>query len=176
MNARTTEPARAGTKLRACLLLGLAAGAGALWPGCSPAERLSTLPDIRLPTLSGATGSSLASCPTAKCLTVYVAPWCGYCRRATPLIIELQRRLRKDAASMRVVVGMDSMDAVRQYARDFGPDTLLDPEGSFRMNGVPQFLVSDASGGIVKRVPGMPDVESAAELAAALDLPYDLVP
>ncbi|MBI5208863.1 MAG: TlpA family protein disulfide reductase [Elusimicrobia bacterium] len=122
------------------------------------------------------TGSSLAACPTAKCLTVYVAPWCGYCRRATPIIVELQRRLPKDAATLRVVVGMDSMEAVRQYAREFGPDTLLDPEGSFRMNGVPQFLVSDASGRLVKKVPGMPDVESAAEMAELLGLPYENTP
>jgi thiol-disulfide isomerase/thioredoxin len=129
------------------------------------------MPDIRLQTLAHQTGPSLASCSTPTCLTIYVAPWCGYCRQATPLIIELKKHLEKKGVSTRIVVGMDAMEAVRAYAVEFGPDTLLDPDGGFRVSGVPHFLVSDASGAISKKVPGLPPYDDVAGVAAYLGFP-----
>ncbi len=135
---------------------------------CAPPE---SLPDLRLPTLVGNTGASLAACPTPKCLTVYVAPWCGYCRRATPLILQLRRHLSLNNVATRVIVGMDQARAVEDYARDFGPDTLLDIEGAMRPGGVPHFYVSDAQGAVLKAVPGLPRVDDIEGLASYLGLP-----
>ncbi|MBI5622664.1 MAG: TlpA family protein disulfide reductase [Elusimicrobia bacterium] len=159
--------------LAACVALGAAAGVLAysmLGRGAGPSG--DRMPDIRLQTLSQQTGPSLSSCATATCLTVYVAPWCGYCRRGTPVILALRKLLADNGVSMRVIVGMDAMEAVRAYAAEFGPDTLLDPDGAFRVSGVPHFLVSDASGAITKRVPGLPPYDEPEGVAAYLGLPH----
>src|SRR5689334_22878006 len=101
--------------------------------GCSPSPK-DHLPDVSLTTLSGDSRQSLASCPTAKCLNVVVAPWCPYCRAATPTIVELRNYLNKNnLATTRVIVGMDKPQALADYAKDFGPDTLLDPGESLEV-------------------------------------------
>ena len=156
-----------------CVLIGAATGVLAysiLGRGAS-AKGGNRMPDIRLQTLSLQTGPSLASCPTATCLTVYVAPWCGYCRQGTPIIIGLKKLLEKNGVTTRIIVGMDAMPAVRAYAADFGPDTLLDPDSSFRVSGVPHFLISDASGAITKKVPGLPPYDDPESVAGYLGLP-----
>ena len=67
----------------------LAAAVAACSGGDSSVAR--RLPDTRLPTLAGPVGQSLAECPTDKCLTVVVAPWCGVCHQVTPDIVRLRR-------------------------------------------------------------------------------------
>ncbi|OGR56528.1 MAG: hypothetical protein A2X36_11475 [Elusimicrobia bacterium GWA2_69_24] len=122
---------------------------------------------------------SLKECPTAKCLTAYVAPWCGVCRASTALIVDLKGYLRERGVAMRVVVGRDRAGAMTDYARELGPDTLLDPSGLVDVGGgVPQFIVSDASGRILLRQPGVPrivqppvPVEALQEMADFLRLP-----
>ena len=58
------------------------------------------------------------------------------------------------------------------YAKVFGPDTLLDPKGSVPLDGVPHFYVTSASGEILKDLGGLPaGVEHAETLASILDLP-----
>jgi hypothetical protein len=132
----------------------------------------SQLPDLRLPTAGGAPGPSLATCPTDKCLTVLVAPWCGVCHSVAPQIVLLRRWLDGAGISSRVVVGLSDDDAsIRDFAREFGPDALLDRAGGMKARGVPLFLVSDRQGRIVKSVPGYPrGAESVEDLAAYLDL------
>lgn len=125
----------------------------------------SRLPDVRLNTVSAEEGESLATCPTTKCLTVYVAPWCGVCRSATSKIVALKNLLYERGGTMRVVVGMDTPEAVAEYAREFGPDSLVDPGGTIQTGGVPHFWVTDASGAVIKENSGIPEVESADELA-----------
>ncbi|MBI4678236.1 MAG: TlpA family protein disulfide reductase [Elusimicrobia bacterium] len=159
-----------------CFFLGAAAGVLGYSllgrPASSPGASGDRMPDIRLQTLSLQTGPSLAACPTERCLTVYVAPWCGYCRRGTPLIIALKRLLERNGVATRIIVGMDAMEAVREYASEFGPDTLLDPDSSFRVSGVPHFIISDASGSVAKKVPGLPPYDDPAGVAAYLGLPH----
>ncbi|MBI5881839.1 MAG: TlpA family protein disulfide reductase [Elusimicrobia bacterium] len=164
--------------LATSVLLGAAAGVLAYSLLARPAASRGgdRLPDIRLQTLSLRTAPSLAACPTATCLTIYVAPWCGYCRQGTPTIIALKKLLKKNGVTTRIIVGMDAMEAVRAYAADFGPDTLLDPDSSFRVSGVPHFLVSDASGAISKRVPGLPPYDDPESVAGYLGLPNGSAP
>ncbi|HVE14152.1 MAG TPA: redoxin family protein [Elusimicrobiota bacterium] len=109
--------------------------------------------DATLETADGAE-VSLKSCPTPKCLTVYVAPWCGICRGATPFIKDLREYLSERGVASRVVVGKDRPEALKDYATAFGPDALLDPDGLLAPKGVPQFFVSDAQGKILKALPG----------------------
>lgn len=151
---------------RAMLLSILLSGA------CSRPGATEKLPDVRLPTVSAALGPSLASCPAKKCLTVYIAPWCGYCRAATPMLIELRKYLRKNQEEMRFIVGRDRLQALRDYARIFGPDTLMDVDDVFSVDGVPHFFVSDSQGTIIKEVSGAPMGDySLEEIAAYFSLP-----
>lgn len=100
-----------------------------------------------------------AACAAQKCLTVYVAPWCGVCRASTDFINAVTAFLNKNGVPARVVVGKDSPAAVAAYAADFGPGTLLDPEGRVPLaGGVPQFIVTSADGRVLKRQPGVPGI------------------
>jgi thiol-disulfide isomerase/thioredoxin len=152
------------TRLRALLPLALLAAA------CGgPAERM---PDARLPSLGGGTGASLAACPTERCLTAVVAPWCGVCHRVTPDVVRLRRHLDSVGVASRVVVGLDELPRLKEFAALYGPDALLDERGAVAARGVPLFLVSDRSGAILKRVEGFPSgASSAAELAGYFGLP-----
>lgn len=132
----------------------------------------ASLPDVQLPTLSRGTGPSLASCPAKKCLTVYVAPWCGYCRAATPLILDTREYLKKNGIATRVIVGLDRLEPVQEYAKVFGQDTLIDTNDTLHLNGVPRFYVSDSAGKILKEVAGLPSgIKSAEDMAAQFGLP-----
>ena len=114
---------------------------------------------VELASLSGAAARRLDACPTPKCLTVYVAPWCGVCRSSTGMLAAFRDYLRARGVETRLVVGRGEPEAVRKYAEEFGPDTLLDPEGRVPLSGgVPNFIASSADGTILKRMPGVPGI------------------
>jgi|CXWL01.1.fsa_nt_gi thiol-disulfide isomerase/thioredoxin len=116
----------------------------------------SKLPDVRLPTLGGPLGPSLATCSTEKCLTVLVAPWCGVCHSVAPDIVRLRRHLDSAGVSTRVVVGLAELPQIKEFAAEFGSDALLDPERKMSANGVPLFLVTNRKGEVIKRLAGFP--------------------
>ncbi|HAZ08022.1 MAG TPA: hypothetical protein DCZ01_05740 [Elusimicrobia bacterium] len=136
-------------------------------PDAAVARRL---PDARLHTLAGTVGPSLSTCPTEKCLTIVVAPWCGICHMAAPDILRLRRFLDTTGVASRVVVGLAEIGPIREFAAEFGPDSLLDPEGAFHPRGVPLFLVSDSNGKVLRVINGFPKTASASALADALGL------
>ncbi|MCM2305113.1 MAG: hypothetical protein NDJ72_10450 [Elusimicrobia bacterium] len=139
---------------------------------CGGGDAASRLPDVRLPTLGGPLGPSLAACVTEKCLTVVVAPWCGICHQVTPDIVRLRRFLDKAGVATRVVVGLDDLEPIKGMAALFGSDTLLDPEGAVTARGVPLFIVTNRAGDVVKRVSGFPrGISSSEELASFFGLP-----
>ena len=141
------------------------------WVGCSR-ESADFMPHLSLPTLAGTARTSLSSCPTRKCLTVYVAPWCPTCRAASPLIKSLRDYLFKKHIDTRIVVGMDQPSEIRKYAEKYGPQTLLDPSGDLRVDGVPHFTVSNARGDILADVSGIPaGVRNVQDLASFYGLP-----
>jgi thiol-disulfide isomerase/thioredoxin len=150
--------------IRPATLLLAAAGFSA---ACSGDEVAYKLPDVRLPTVSAQESPSLATCPAHKCLTAYVAPWCHYCRESTPMLIALRDYLGKRGVETRFVVGKDAVGALRDYARVFGPGTLLDVHDALEIGGVPHFFVSDDKGLILKEVSGVP--------AGGADLPLEEV-
>ncbi len=130
------------------------------------------LPDARLPTLGGVAGPSLASCPTEKCLTILVAPWCGVCRAEASNFVQLRHYLDAHGVSSRIVVGLSGDSAaIRKFAAEFGADALLDAEGAMSSRATPLLLVSDREGRVLKVVEGFPSqVHGPAELAKYLDL------
>lgn len=151
----------------------LMAGAGA--NAAFAAER--TFAGLRAPTLSSSAPQPLG-CSTPKCLTIYVAPWCPYCRAATPMILALRDYLKKHGVDMRVIVGLDKERPVRKYAEVFGPDTFLDTDGRIQPpGGVPNFIVSDASGRVLRSLGGAPPSDEPftdvklAQIAASYGLP-----
>lgn len=134
------------------------------------ASVMRRLPDARLPTLGGPVGQSLAQCPTDKCLTVVVAPWCGVCHRAAPDIVRLRKFLDANGVASRIVVGLSEIGPIREFAAEFGSDTLLDADGAMTPRGVPIFLISDRTGKVLRVINGFPQTDSAASLAGALGL------
>lgn len=147
-----------------------AALAAASQSACS-SKAPAALGSAELATLGGGR-LSLASCPTEKCLNVYLAPWCGYCRAATPAILELREHLKARGVATRVVIGMDKLESVTDYARLFGGETALDPANAVGVSGgVPHFYVTDRAGKILRDVPGMPRTETVSDLAAFFGLP-----
>lgn len=80
--------------------------------------------------------------------------------------------LKSQGVETRIVIGLDSPQPVQEYARVFGPETLLDLNESMRVSGVPHFYVSDATGRIINEVAGLPyGPRDARGLAGALGLP-----
>ena len=140
---------------------------------CSGGSRLArTLPDARLPTLGGAVGPSLATCPTDKCLTILVAPWCGVCRAEAPNFVSLRHYLDAHGVSSRVVVGLSNdTAAIKTFASEFGADALLDADGVMSSRSTPLMLVSDRRGRVLKVVEGFPSQLRGPEaLAQFLEL------
>ena len=148
-----------------------------LRPGERAAQR--SFQGVTLSNVASTSTQSLDQCPTTKCLTVYVAPWCGICRRSTALIAALGGYLEEHGVHTRVVVGDGPLSEVQEYARELGPDTLVDPDNQVPVSGgVPNFIVSDAAGGILHASAGVPGFyrppfseEVLAEFAAYLNLP-----
>lgn len=130
------------------------------------------MPDVRLATVAGPLAASLSTCPTDKCLTVIVAPWCGICRKEAPNIVQFRRWLATKGVSSRVVVGLSpDAKAVRAFAADFGPDAQLDPDVKVQARATPTFLVSDRDGKILKILEGFPSASKGpGDLARLLEL------
>lgn len=129
------------------------------------------LPDLTLPMLDGGE-ASLAECPKDKCLTVVVAPWCPHCRNASGVLAALGDFLPEHGVGMRVIVAADTEDKVRDFARMFGPRTLIDPDSTFRVPGFPCYIVHTDDGAILKQTGSAPENEKDPALfASALGLP-----
>lgn len=137
---------------------------------CSSRPELTEVP---LTTLAGAKAPALSACPTAKCVTVVVTPWCGVCHASAPNILDLQKHLAAAGITTRIVAGQAAADKLTPFAGVFGPDTQLDPENAVPVKaGVPMFVVTDDQGKLLKRVNGFPSGPLTPQnLAAALDLP-----
>jgi thiol-disulfide isomerase/thioredoxin len=161
------EASAASAAARAARAVKTAAKRSALPPGTE------MLPEISLTASNSNEAVPLASCPTAKCLTVYVAPWCPHCRNAGANILSLRDYLKAQGIETRIVVGDDAEDEVDRYASSFGNGTLVDPAKTFKFSGgVPHLFVTEDGGRILKQLAGFyEEPMAAAELAATLDLP-----
>ncbi|MFH2202236.1 MAG: hypothetical protein ABIJ96_03895 [Elusimicrobiota bacterium] len=110
-----------------------------------------------LRTLDGARTVDLGQCRTPRCVTIYVAPWCGICQRSTAFLNAVHKYLEARNIDTRIVVGRGNLENVKRYAPDFGPDALIDAEGKVPLQGgVPNFIVSTPTGEIIKTQAGVP--------------------
>lgn len=117
------------------------------------------LAGVSLAALDTGEVKDMGGCSTPRCLSVYVSPWCGVCRASTGLVKDLRGYLSGKGVETRVIVGRDSPGEVEGYAREFGQGTFLDPGGRFPLRGgVPNFIVSDGEGRVLRSVPGVPRV------------------
>ena len=116
------------------------------------------LPELTLTSLGG-NETFLPDCAMPKCLTVVVAPWCPHCRKMTEVLVALNNYLPEHDVGMRVIVAADSEEKVRDYAESYGQATLLDPESTFHVRGVPQFIISTEGGAILNETNGGPENE-----------------
>lgn len=111
-------------------------------------------------------------CFEEKCLTIYVAPWCPQCKRAQPMILKLTKELRAEGVNVSVVVGSDSLKAVKDYAKNYPFPVLLDADKSFynktKQNGVPFFISSNQKGKIIQSQAGF--YNQVSEMRKRLEL------
>lgn len=120
-----------------------------------PQQQLAVFGQDEFGSIDGYVGGK---CPEAKCLTVYVAPWCPQCLRAKPMILKLTEELRSEGVDVTVIVGSDSEKAVKKYARQYPFPVLLDADKSYfnktKQRGVPFFISSNNEGKIIKSQAG----------------------
>lgn len=135
-----------------------------LWWGGGRGASGAGLPSQALPQLGGGE-TSLAECGASKCLTVVLAPWCGYCRSATPMLLRLREEAAARGALVRFVIGQDNPEGLREYASVFGRGTVLDERNVIKPRGVPHFYLSDRSGAVIKTMAGAPPTEDAKLVA-----------
>lgn len=121
MGLRSRQTARRTDAGPPLALSGSTAAAGgstaapALTEPKAPAATPETLPDVRVPDLSG-TPRSLRDFLGHPLIVNFWATWCEPCRREMPLLQQLQQRY--EGEGLRVLgVAVDSRSAVQQYLR-----------------------------------------------------------
>lgn len=94
--------------------------------------------------------TNLGNCASKRCLTVFVAPWCGHCKHSAGMIKNLSQSLNWKGVKTRVVVTGDTTNKMEQFAQQFGFDALIDDKKEVPGMGVPTFALSDDSGRVLK--------------------------
>lgn len=130
-----------------------------------------SLPNLELASLDGRT-VPLTACPTEKCLVVVLSPSSSHCRKAAANIRALRNHLKKRGVETKIVVGKDALAALREFAGEFGDDTLLDPQGTVPAAGLPHFYTTYDDGGIIREnARAYEDAVDVARWAEELGLP-----
>jgi thiol-disulfide isomerase/thioredoxin len=79
------------------------------------------------------------------CTIVYVAPWCPACSQSIPVIDEFYRITSESSSlGMVTVIGQDSAQAMKQYAKRFKSPSIIDDGLYYRYvagHGVPSWVV-----------------------------------
>jgi cytochrome c-type biogenesis protein len=168
------------TRVRHRLAIALAVGAVTLLaPALAHAESWGEVgeaaPDYTAPTLDGDDGSLADLRGEAVLLNVW-ATWCVPCREEMPELQGLHERHRD--AGLRVIgVSVDNQgadDAVRGFLQEEGVDYEVwrdpdrDVQRAFRTSGVPETILIDRDGTVVKRWKG--PLEADDDLDAAVEI------
>jgi hypothetical protein len=105
--------------------------------------------------------TDVGACATEKCVRFYISPWCKICQHSTPFLKKFKPWLEAQGYDTQIIVGRDKPGAVDEYAKIFGPDTLIDAKGRYPLRGgVPNFSVIDNQGQVLKTIPGVPRIYS----------------
>jgi hypothetical protein len=92
--------------------------------------------------------------------------------RLTEVLVALQDYLPAHDVDMRVIVVADSDMKVRDYAKKFGPETIIDAGSKFRVGGFPDYIVSTEGGAILSQGGNAPeDEKDPAAFASAISQP-----
>lgn len=147
------------------------ASAAAAEPATAPPEPVGppTLP-ITLASVDGNSRDALGPCRAAKCLTIYLAPWCPACQATTPRFIAMRKFLASRGVPAYVVVGAADFADCLEYARQFGPDAMIDPERTLERPGYPDFIITDSRGSIISERPGNLESDDMESQARSLGL------
>lgn len=98
------------------------------------------------------------SCLRNRCLTIYLAPWCPYCRKSHAAILDAVKQLEARGITTSIVLGMDKPEALVAYAADFPFPVYFDSNKAYfkklGMKGVPHSIVWLPGGKIVKNESG----------------------
>ncbi len=110
-------------------------------------------------TLQSARGTTEKFCMgRGKCLVAFVAPWCGYCRKSTPLIQTLLKKYQGEDFKVNVVVSADENASMDPYAAELGKGAFYDPQTAFAtsvgVRGFPTWVLFDDKGTAVKTASG----------------------
>ena len=100
----------------------------------------------------------------------FYATWCEPCREETPHLVALQKRF--ESQGLRIVGlnvgGADDIEKVPEFAREFGiqyplavPDAEFTDKYMSGYDSIPQALIFDRSGRLVKRFVGYNDIQAA---------------
>lgn len=97
----------------------------------------------------------------SKCITVYIAPWCGVCRNSEPTFWALQKYLEKNHPELGfgVVIGADSAENHAKKKSDLlGLAPIVDDSGEIikfqRINSFPTWIITDEKGKEIFREAG----------------------
>jgi thiol-disulfide isomerase/thioredoxin len=94
-----------------------------------------------------------------RCVVVYMAPWCGACKSAFPIIRNMARRWASGALAVKPIIGLASTAQCEQMAQTLGVPAYLDPSGKLLRaagaQGVPQWFVLNRAGRVKKRFSGV---------------------
>lgn len=96
-----------------------------------------------------------SSCPSERCIGVYVTPWCTYCTQMMPVIHALPEQAWRRGMATCAVIGNDSPARLREYATRHGLSATFDPESVIPIHAVPTVFMFDKQGRILKQIKGM---------------------
>jgi hypothetical protein len=148
------------------LLLVAAAIAWVVWPRTLP--RTDLVPSKAHP-------SGLDPClGKARCLVIYMAPWCPTCKGAARVAREaVAGYAGSREVGVQAVVGQDDRGALEEMAVGIGPNSFLDLDGALYRQaggeGVPVFWVLDEKRHILKKQLGA--MSSVPDQLRVLGLP-----
>ena len=90
-------------------------------------------------------------CAKARCLVMYVAPWCPTCKLLNGTMVALREQLEAEGVEVRFVIGMDKEPKLLTYATGYTRPVMLDDRGfhkKAKIKAVPYFAVVDHKGNI----------------------------
>lgn len=90
----------------------------------------------------------LLSCPTKRCLGIYLAPWCRYCLAAIPIVKKIPEVASTIGVQTCIIVGRSATENLQEFANGHNLNATLDTEGIIPLTGIPFFFSFDQKGNI----------------------------